>query len=325
MRRRELIIAAGAAVALHGAAVRAQPAVVPRIGWLSGASRSVAGEILDILLDGLTALGYRPDRDYVLDARWAEFSRERVDRLARELADAHPAVIVAQGTAVQSVGNLQPPVPMVFTMSGDPIAAGVASSLARPGRHATGVSHFSFELVDKRVDLLRQFKPGLRRLAFLANPEHPGEHRERSAAIATAQKMQLEPSYFEARDVAAIAAALPRIAAANVDALVVFGDTLMLQERRTLARFLLAQRLPGVSSWAEFTESGFLLTYGPDRRASWRRLASFVDRILKGAKAGELPIELPKAFELAVSRRTASELGLAIPPPLLAQTDRVFD
>ena len=325
MRRRELVVALGGALALHGAPVRAQAVAAPRVGWLSGASKAIGGEILDILVDGLAALGYRPDRDYVLDARWADFSGERVNRLARELADAKPAVIVAQGTAVQSVLKLVPPVPMVFTMSGDPVAAGVATSLRQPGGHATGVSHFSFELVDKRVDFLRQFIPGLKRIAFLANPEHPGEHRERAAALAAAGKMQLEPSYFEARDVAAIAATLPRIAAAKVDALVVFGDTLMLQERRTLARFLLAQRLPGVSSWAEFTASGFLFTYGPDRRASWRRLASFVDRILKGAKPSELPIELPTAFEVAVSRRTAGELGLAIPPPLLVQAKHVFD
>jgi len=324
MDRRQLVIALGSILATSSGAAWTQPVSKRRVVWFSGASKS-AGGALDSLVDGLRTLGYQQNRDYVLETLWAEFSVDRARKLASELADSRPAVIVANGLAIGPAVSITPPVPVVFVMSGNPIDSGIAESFARPGRNATGVSLMVLDLTEKRMDLLKQVVPGMRRVAILANPEHAGEYRERAAAQAAADKLRLEFMYFQARNPDELKNALPVLANAKPDGLYVFGDSLMLQERRSIAEFLRQSRIPSASGWSEFAESGFLLTYGPDRRASWLRLAYFVDRILKGARPRDLPIELPTVIDLFVNRTTAKELNLVVPQSILLQATRAVD
>jgi putative ABC transport system substrate-binding protein len=167
--------------------------------------------------------------------------------------------------------------------------------------------------------------PGMRRVAFLANPEHPGEYRERVASQAAADKLRLDYIYFQARNPEELKVTLVAIANAKPDRLVAFGDSLVLQERASIADFMRKSRIPTACGWSEFAESGFLMSYGPDRRASWRRLAYFVDRIIKGTNPGDLPVELPTVIELYVNRTTAKQLNVAIPPSIPLQATRAVD
>jgi putative ABC transport system substrate-binding protein len=202
--------------------------------------------------------------------------------------------------------------------------AGYANTLARPGRHATGVSLLALDLIPKRLELLVQVRPALRRVAFLASPEHPGQQFELAASRAAAERFGIVVDYHEARTPAELAAALPAVAAQRPGAAMLFSDALMVGQRAALAAFFLKQRIPSAAGWVGFPESGHLLSYGPERAAAWRRLASFVDKVLQGTPAGELPVELPTVFELAVNRRTAAALELVLPPALMARADRVI-
>ena len=325
MNRRELVIGLGSILATGSGRVWPQVLSKPVVVWFSGASKASGSLVLDTLLEGLRALGYQHDRDFVLETKWADFSAARAKDLATEIGAMKPAVILANGISIGAAVSIKPPLPVVFVTSGNPVDAGLADSLARPGRNATGVSLMALELTEKRMDLLKQMVPGMRRVAFLANPEHPGEHRERAASQAAADKLRLDHTYFQARDPEEMKVALVAIAKAKPDGLVVFGDSLVLQESRSIADFMRKYRIPSACGWSEFAESGFLMTYGPDRRASWRRLAYFVDRILKGTNPGDLPIELPAVIELYVNRTTAKQLNLAIPQSILLQAARAVD
>lgn len=296
-----------------------------RVAWLSGARKPDTAESFEAFLEGLRELGYGEGRNLVLDARWADYSAERAAKLAGEIAALRPAVIVTQGAGHGPASRLSPPIPVVFLHSGDPVDAGLADSYRRPGRNATGVSLLALELMGKRMDLLKQILPKLRRVAFLANPEHPGEHRELAAARAAAEQLRIEVTYFPMRNPAEIDTALVAVAAARPDAALLFSDALMLGQRQMLATFFLNHRIPSATGWASFAESGHLLSYGPNRRAAWRRVAYFVDRIIKGASPADLPIELPMIIEMVVNRRTATAMNLVLPPTVLVRADRVID
>lgn len=296
-----------------------------RIGFLSGGSKADTALFFEAFLEGLRDVGYREDRNVVIDPRWADYSAERGTQLAAEIAALRPAVIVAQGAVLGPVTRLSPPIPVVFLQSGDPVAAGFADSFARPGRNATGISLQALDLIGKRMDLLKQMLPSLRRVAFLANPEHPGEHRELAASRAAAEQLRIEVTYHQARNPAELDTALAAVAAARPDAAVLFSDGLMLGQRQALATFFLKHRIPSATGWARFAESGHLLSYGPNVGAAWRRLAYFVDRVIKGAKPADLPIEFPTIIEMVVNRRTATAMNLTLPPALLLRADRVID
>lgn len=295
------------------------------VAWLSGARKPDTAESLEALVEGLRELGYREGRNLVFDARWADYSAERAATLAREIAALRPAVIVTQGAGHGPASRLSPPIAVVFLHSGDPVEAGLAESFGRPGRSATGISLLALDLIGKRMDILKQMLPNLRRVAFVANPEHPGEHREFAASRAAADQLRIEVTYHQARNPAELDTALVAIAATRPDAAVVFSDALMLGQRQALATFFLKHRIPSATGWARFAESGHLLSYGPDVRAAWRRVAYFVDRIIKGARPADLPIELPTIIEMVVNRRTATAMNLILPPALLLRADRVID
>jgi putative ABC transport system substrate-binding protein len=205
------------------------------------------------------------------------------------------------------------------------VAAGLTDSLSRPPPGVTGITFLSAELNGKRVELLRELRPGLARLAVLSNPAHPGEALERAAAAAAADRLGVAARFHHTRSVAELEAAFAAIAAERAEGLSVFADGFALQNREAIARFAMTQRIPLISGWHAFAEAGALLSYGPRLEESYRRLAHFVARILRGARPEEMPIEQPRIFDLVVNQRTAASIGLEVPTALLARADLVLE
>lgn len=287
-------------------------------------SRTAENAFLQSFLEGMGLLGYVPGKTFDLDEHWGENSMERLEQLALEAARAKPAVYVSQGPALRVARKLPGTTPVVFGNSGDPIEAGVAQSLARPGGRFTGITFLSYELVGKRVELLREIAPKARRLSVVSNPDHFGDAKEFAATRAAAVGLGLEVSHFPATNPAQLESALAATVAARAEALVVHPDALMVQRRAAIGGFTAERRIPAISGWAVLAEAGCLLTYGPNLRAVYRRLAYFVDRVLRGGNPAEIPIELPSTVELVVNLKSAKALGIAVPPSLLLRADRVI-
>lgn len=295
-----------------------------RVAFLAGGTRSDAEAGFKAFLGGMQALGYHEGVNLAVDAQYAEYSAERGRRLAADIASRRPVAIVATGGGIDFAYRLAPPLPVVFVHSGNPVDAGYADSLSRPGRNATGISLMALDLIVKRMEFLKQVKPSLRRVAFLASPEHPGHPRELAASRAAAVQLGVEVVYHEVGTPAELAAALPVVAAEKPDGALLFSDALMVGQRQQLAEFFLKNRIPSAAGWSAFPDSGHVLSYGPERLAVWRRISYFVDRILKGARPAELPIELPTTFELVVNRRAAAAMGLSLPQAILVRADRII-
>jgi putative tryptophan/tyrosine transport system substrate-binding protein len=323
LTRRRLLAGLGAALGapLHAAA---QPLQRQRIVWLSMIDQSAGAAFLVPFLEGMAALGYSQDRNLDLHGRWGENSRETLERLAHEAMALKPVVVVTQGPALHVARKLPGTTPVVFGNSGDPIEIGIAQSLARPGGHFTGVTFLSYALVGKRVELLHEMVPKARRLAVLSNPEHSGDAKELAATRDAATSLGMQVSHYPATNVPELQSALAAIAAARAEALVVHPDALMVQQRTAIGAFSIERRIPAISGWATIAEGGGLLTYGPNLQAVYRRLAYFVDRILRGAKPADLPIELPSTVELVVNLKTAKALDITVPATLMLRADRVI-
>ena len=322
-RRRTMLTATAAYLAAP--AVLAQPASKPRVALLSGGRQSDSIHFGKALLEELHALGYQEGRTVEIDAQYADYSPAQAERLAAEIAARRPTVIVASGGGIEPAVRLSPPLPVVFVHSGNPVDAGFADSLSRPGRNATGISLMALDLIAKRMEFLKQVRPRMQRMAFLASPEHAGQQRELAASRAAAAQMGVEVLYHEARTPGELAAALPRVAEGKPDAALVFSDALMFGQRQALATFFLTRKIPSAAGYSAFPDSGHVLSYGPERQAVWRRAAHFVDRIIKGARPSDLPIELPTVLELVINRRSATAMDLAVPAQLMVRADRVID
>jgi putative ABC transport system substrate-binding protein len=322
--RRRLLIALGAGALRTPPCAYAQQPAPFRVGWISP-DRADGSPFFEPFRAGLRDSGYVEGRNLTIDARWAEGSTERLDLIAAELVKSNPHVIVTHGGAIHPVRRAGATLPIVFGYSGDPVEAGLVNSLARPGRNFTGVSFLSLELVGKRIELLKDVIPKLTRVAVLANPEHPGEQAELRTSQGAAKALGLTLAYFTVRSAPELEDALAAIPKARGEALVVFPDAFTLRSRERIAQFGLKHRMPVVSAWSQFADSGCLMTYGPNLRASYRRLATYVDKILKGAKPAELPVELPTSVELVVNMKTATALDIRIPQSVLARADRVIE
>ena len=234
-------------------------------------------------------------------------------------------VIVAQGNAVSVISQLRLSAPVVYVFSGDPVSAGFADSLSHPRPSMTGLTFMAAELNGKRLEILREIVPHLRNVAIIANPEHPGSEIERAYSDAAARQFGLSIRYFPTRTRDELAAALSAMAASNARALSVFSDGFAVANRKQIIDFATAQKIPVVSGWPVFAESGAICTYGPRLQDSYRRLASYIDRICKGAKPAELPIERPTTFELVLNVKTAKALGISIPQSLSLRADRIIE
>lgn len=323
-RRRALLLAAsGLVVASPG--VRAQPTRTHRILWLSLVTQATGSEFLRLFIESMAALGYAQGRDLLIDARWGDGSVEALERSANEALALKPAVIVTQGPALYAARKLPAAIPVVFGTSIDPVEGGYAKSLGRPGGRFTGVTFLAYELVGKRVELLQEVVPNLKRLAVLSRPDHVGDAHEVAATRAAATRFGLEVLHFPANNARELDAALAAIAKARVDGLVIHPDALMVAQGSTIARVCAEQRIPAISGWALIAESGVLMTYGPNLEASYRRLAYFVDRILRGTSPQDLPIEQPTRIELVVNMKTAKALGLTIPLTIMVRAERLIE
>jgi putative ABC transport system substrate-binding protein len=303
----------------------AQQPKVARLGWLTTAPASDVNPFVDALRAGLAVQGYIENRNLTVIARYADGDIGRVPVLAEELAGLPVDVIATQGTATRLLQKASARVPVVYVFSADPVLAGIADSLARPGRNMTGISLLSAELNGKRLELLREIMPRIGRVAILASPTHAGEELERSNSIEMAQKLGITIQYFPTPNLAELRNAYSGMAADPPQAIVVFPDPVTVANRAHIIDFAATLRIPVVSGWADFADVGALCTYGPRLTESYRWLAYYVDRVLKGEKPAELPIERPTIFELVINLKTAKALGIDVQPALLARADRVIE
>lgn len=296
-----------------------------RIGWLTAQREGSLAPFIPALRQGLGERNLVEGRDIQLDFRFGEDDPARVPALLDDLLRVPVRLLLVQGAAAATVIRARPPVPLVFVMSSDPVAAGLAQSLSRPPAGVTGITFLSAELNGKRVELLRELRPDLSRLAVLSNPTHPGEALERAEVVAAAGRLGMAARFHHARNAEELNAAFAAIAADDAEGISVFADGLALQNRAAIARFATALRIPLVSGWRVFAEAGALLSYGPRLEESYRRLAHFVARILRGARPEDMPIEQPRVFELVVNQRAAAAIGLDVPTALLARADLVIE
>lgn len=294
-----------------------------RVAWLSYTRSDSPLRPLDAFRAGMQSAGYMEGINLRIDARWGDDSRERMNMLADELTATQPDVIVALGPAVFPFLRGGTALPLAFVFSGDPVEAKFVESLARPGRNMTGLTQLSLELVGKRLDVLRQALPRLKKVAVVANTGHPGEQAEWRVSRQAADALGLNLEYLPMRGPQDIDATLLAAKRARCEAVVVFPDAGMMGHSERFAAFALENALPAISGWAEFARRGNLLSYGPNATQAFTRVAHFVDRILKGARPAELPVEQPTTVELVVNLKAARAMGLTIPQSLLLRADEV--
>ena len=324
--KRRVFLTSTLVIAFLPRAVAAQrPARVVRIGWLTAQQASGVAPFLDALRVGLADHGYEEGRNLVIEYRYGDNVFERIPSLADELVRLRVDLIVAQGAAVFEIRKLNLPVPIVYSISADPISAGFADNLARPRGNMTGVTLMAIEFNGKRLELLREILPKLRRVAVVGNPEHPGAHLERAFSEETGRRLGLNIRYLPTRNLDELTTAFGAMAAEPPQGISILADGFAIQNRQRIIDFAMSQRVPAISGWPVFAQSGALCTYGPLLSESYRRLAYYVDRILRGAKPADLPIEQPTKFELVINLKTAKALELAIPPAVLARADRVIE
>jgi putative ABC transport system substrate-binding protein len=279
---------------------------------------------LEALRQGLRDFGYTEGQNLVIDYRYVEGKRDRIPELVAELLDLRIDIIVPMGPLAPAVAKIVKNIPIVFGTSGDPVEAGIVNSLARPGRNATGMTFFASVLAGKRVELLKEAVPGTTRLGVLANPNHAGESIEFAETQAAANIMSVSVQRHTAQLADDFAGAFNAIAKQRANGLITFPDALMLAHRKEIAEFAAKQRLASLGGWSEFADAGGLMTYGPNLSDSFRRMAFYVDKIIKGAKPADLPVEQPTKFELVINLKTAKQIGLTIPPNVLARADKVI-
>lgn len=326
MKRRTFLGVAGAvplAAALPG---HAQPARPYRVAWVSIERADAPSPSLEAFKVGMGELGYAEGRDYAITSWWGDGSSAKLDALVGEIVRSQPDVIVSQGgLALNPLIRAGVKIPIVFGYSGDPVEGRIVASFARPGGNMTGISYFTLEIVGKRLELLREILPGLKRVAFLANPQHPGEQKEFAAGREAATKLGIGFRYFPVRSEAELETALADIQRARDDAILAFADAFTIGFADRIAAFSIRNRIPAVDGWAIFAHRGNLAVYGPVLEDCYRRMAAYVDKIRKGANPGDLPIELPTKIELVLNLKTAKAMGLAIPRSVLVRADQVIE
>ncbi len=326
MRRREFI--AGLALPILNAprAVRAQQAArLPTVGFLGAATRAATATWAASFIEGLRDSGWTDGRNIAIEYRWAEGRTEPLPELAAELVRIKVDVIVTHATApVLAAKRATSVIPLVFANAGDPVGNGLVASLARPGGNVTGLSIQGSDTVGKRLELLREAVPTLRRLAVMGNVENAAVVSELKEVEVTARSVGIEVVVSELRRADDIEPAFQQFVG-KADALYVGADALAIVNRVRINTNALSARLPTVSSVGAYVEAGALIAYGANFPDLWRRAAHFVDKILKGAKPADLPVEQPTKFDLVINRTTAQLLGVELSPTLLARADEVIE
>jgi ABC-type uncharacterized transport system substrate-binding protein len=326
VKRREFISLLGGTAAAWPLAVRAdQPAKRPTVGFLGDSTPLAESERAAAFARRLHDLGWIEGRTIAIEYRWADGRSDRLAEIAAEFARLKVDIIVTGGTpAVMAAKQAAPVIPIVFAAVGDPVGIGIVASLARPGGTVTGLSALTAALAGKRLELLREVVPNLRRLAIMGNVGNPLTVLELGELQAAARPLGLQLDTLEIRGPQDIASALDTVKG-RADALYVCQDLLTRGSRLRINTLALAARLPVMHASREFIEAAGLMSYGPNFPDLYRRTADYVDKILRGAKPADLPVEQPTKFELVVNLTTAKALGLTVPDSLLARADEVIE
>jgi putative tryptophan/tyrosine transport system substrate-binding protein len=328
-RRRFIEVIAGGLLAAPLAAEAQQAAKVPRIGFLS-LNLAPNPHLHEAFRRGLRELGYVEGRNVVIEIRDAEGKPERLPALAAELVALKVDVIVTGGGTPAALAAKQATktIPIVFASAPDPVTDGLVTSLARPGGNVTGSSNLNPELVGKCLEQLKQAAPRVSRVAVLWQPGFINERTDKDmlkAADVAAQALGVRLQVVEARGPTDIDRALSKMTMARAGALTVLPSAMLFTERRRLVDLAAKNRLPAMYPQREFVDAGGLMAYGPNLADLFRRAATYVDKILKGAKPGDLPVEQPTKFELVINLKTAKALGLTIPPSVLGRADQIIE
>jgi putative ABC transport system substrate-binding protein len=323
--RRKFLATLGGAAAAWPLAARAQQPGMPVIGFLGQSTRSAASEWVAAFDKRLRELGWIEGGTVVIDYRWGEGNSERAAQLAKEFVRLKVDIIVTSGTPqVIAAKRATSVVPIVFATAGDPVGTGVVASLAHPGGNVTGLATLGADLAGKRLELLREVVPGLRRLAIMGDVDNPFTVLEFGEVQSAARTLDLEADRLEIRRAEDIVPAFEALKGRE-DALYVCTDALANANRIRINTLALGARLPTMHGSRDYVEAAGLMSYGPNFPAMFRRAGDYVDKILRGAKPADLPIEQPTKFDLIVNLVTAKALGLTLPPTLLARADEVIE
>ena len=325
MRRRDFMAGLGIAAALPMRARAQQPSRTPTIGFLGAASREIAGPWVSAFVKRLHELGWDEGRNVTIEYRWAEASSQRYREIATELSSRKVDVIVTWASApTLAAKRATTTIPIVFAAQMDPVGAGVVASLARPGGNVTGMSIQQTDTAGKRIELLREVVPKLARLAVMANSAAPGAMIEMREVVTKARSLGLEATAIEVGQADEVFSAIESLKG-RADALYVATDPLIFSNRVRISAMAQAQRLPTIYGGREYVEAGALMSYGPNWAELFRHAAEQVDKILRGTKPADIPVEQPTKFDLIVNLNTAKTIGLELPPSLLARADEVIE
>jgi putative ABC transport system substrate-binding protein len=325
MKRREFITLLGGAAAAWPVAARAQQTgKLPTIGFLGGTTPSAAGQGVAAFVQRLRELGWTESRNLAIEYRWAEGRSERFAEIAAEFVRLKVDVIVTAGPPVFAAKQATSVIPIVFATVADPLGSGLVASLARPRGNVTGLSLTSPELAGKRFELLREAIPGLRRLAIMANADYPPAARELDEVETAARPLGIETIALRIRQAADIAPAFEELKG-RAEALYVVGESLTSTNQVRINSFALAVRLPTMHTNRGNLETGGLISYGSNFPSHYRRAGDFVDKILRGAKPADIPVEQPTKFDLVINLTTARALGLKIPEAFLLRADELIE
>jgi len=317
------ILVAGALLAFAVIVEAQQPKKVPRIGFLAASSLSYNETRIEIFRQRLRELGYVEGENIAIEYRFAEGKQDRMRELAAELVSLKVDVIVTVANA-SAAKDATKTIPIVFAANADPVATGIVASLARPGGNLTGLTLFAPELTGKRLELLKEAAPRITRLAFLWNPSGSSDPILLKEAEAASRTLGLLIQSLEVRSLNDFDGAFATATREGVNAFAMTQDPLLNTHRLRILDFLAKHRLPAIFGAPETVEAGGLMSYGPDYVEHFSRLATYVDKILKGTKPADIPVEQPTKFELVINLKTAKQIGLTIPPNMLLRADKVL-
>jgi putative tryptophan/tyrosine transport system substrate-binding protein len=324
MQRRTFIALFGAAAVPWPFAARAQQAM-PTVGFIRSSAEAGFDHLVAAFRLGLSDAGYVDGRTIKIELRWCDGSKERLSTLATELVRNDVKVIVGNASAMEAVMAATKTVPIVFVSGNDPVTGGLVANLHRPGGNITGVSYFEVPLAAKRLELLTELLPKAGNIAALINPNFTGAQSEQQHLETAARAMGRKMLIVSASTEDAIDGAFAQLTQANIDALLVGGSPFFVGRRRQITTLALRHAMPAIYVQREYVQAGGLASYGASQIDAYRRAGSYVSRILKGERPGDLPVELPSKFELIINRQTAKALGIEIPTKLLFTADDVIE
>jgi putative tryptophan/tyrosine transport system substrate-binding protein len=307
------------------AAAAQQPTKVPRIGFLFALSPSLISARIEVFRQGMRELGYVEGKNIVIEWRFAEDKPDRLPTLAAELVRLKVDIIVTGGpSATRSAKEATVTIPIVMAFDDDPVGSGFVASLARPGGNITGLSALSPEISGKQLELLKEIVPRLSRVAVLGSSTHPGTTQSLKEMEPAARAFKVQLQYLNVLDPKDIETAFGPARKGRVDAVLVLSSPILLSQRAQLAELAVTSRLPVIHANTEYVEAGGLMVYGTNFPELFRRAATYVDKILKGAKPADLPVEQPIKFEFIINLKAAKQIGLTVPPEVLSRADKVI-